>query len=245
MTWSISTSNLKAVGSFAAAERIWNDTKPWRTELASWRPLADRRARHKRLVKLSEDRGYGCVLYQTAIVTYFADGSLVLRCHDTQSTQLFAWYMKPQGCRPVSHKGEMWWSVDTDEGTHYYRQDGGPLCLKPTPSGKWKLTSRTLSATEQAYDAKAGAQARKAIKAYTDWFELTSRLNGGAYYGKFAVPQRSHIQTLMDNPTEAKLFPVLAANGATPELVRKHAYEITGAYTQVAVPHDRLPRISR
>jgi hypothetical protein len=245
MSWSISTRGPKQVGSFAAAEKVWTDAKPWKSELTSWRPLADQRMRHKRIVKLSEDRGYACVLHQTPVVTYFADGSVALQCYSSQSTQLFAWYMKPEGCRPVSHKGEMWWSVETDEGTHYYAQDGEPLVLEPTGKGKWRLLSRTREATERAYNAKAGAQARKLIKPYLDWFDLTSRMNGNKYYGKFAVPSQGHIQTLMDNPDGVGMFRALAESGATPDLVRKHAYEITGAYTQVAVPHDRLPRTSR
>lgn len=245
MSWGISTRGLKQVSSFAAAERIWNSAVPWRNELASWRQLDARRMRHKRLVQLSDGRGYECVLHQTPIVTYYADGKVGLRGYNSQSTQLFAWAMRPEGCRSVSHDSRMWWAVDTDSGTHYAQCGDAPLILEPTSKGKWRLLSPTREVTERAYDAKAGAQARKLIKPYVAWFNLTSKLNGGAYYGRFAAPSRSDVQQLLDNPVAVETFPVLAVRGATPELVRKHAYEITGAYFQAPVPHDRLPRISK
>lgn len=234
---------MKRVSSLANAERVWLSGEPWRNEHASWRQLAERREKHKRLVKLSDERGYQCVLYSTAVVTYFTDGGVELRCYDTQSTKDFADCVAPKGCSPVSHHGRMFWKVRTDEGICYYREGKDALLLKPTPKGNWSLATLPSEEHEWVHDRKLGAEVRKRLRPYTLWYQTTLRL------GALPVRSPSHVnfstvQELIDAADNPERFFDFATTLGGPERFLSTAYKLTGARYQARVPHDRLPRRS-
>lgn len=243
MGWSISTHDLRAVSSVEQAKKIWDDGKPWRDQHTSWRPLAGRRAIHKRIVKLHDDKGYECVLFRTALVTYLTDGSVILRCHGSVSSHAFANCVSPIGCSPVPHKSEMFWKIATKDGTLYLQPKHTDLVLEPTDvAGRWKVFGEVAEHTERVYDYKIGAAARKAIKPYVDWYNLTARL-GGIKHNCFFRVLEADVRSLLKKPDDPELFLRLAQSGGTPADVRHAAYALMGAYYAISVPHYRLPRI--
>jgi hypothetical protein len=244
MSWSISTRDLKCVGSFEAAQTHWNGQKEWRNQHHSWRQLGNRRAYHKHLVKLADERGYQCVLFQTPMVTYFASGNVELRCHDSVSSNMFAWYVRPRGCRPLSKGRCMYWEVVTDEGVRYYRESREPLHLQPTAAGNWKLITSPAEEHEWVYDRKKGAEVQKALKNYQIWYSTTTRMGQvhpkRHFYNSY--DQRNTLQALMAAPDDIALYPVVAEQAGDPTVVRNAAYTLTGAHYKSPVPYDRLPR---
>ena len=242
MGWSISTRDLTAVDTLARAASVWSKAEPWKTENTSWRPLADRRARHKRIVKLRDEQGYDCVLYDTAMVSYRTDGSVVLKVHDSISSRMFSHYMAPQGCSSISHHGEMYWQVLTPAGVRYYRPDRN-LYLAPAGPGVWEAVGNIPEMpTEVAHDRKTAASARKLIKPYTDWLSLTERMLGHTAQAKWHLPDKADVAHLLAQNDDVAFFPKLAEAGGSAEAVRKIAYELTGANKVTPVPYDRLPR---
>ena len=247
MTWGISTQDLKRISSFVAAERHWNEAAPWKKEHTSWRQLAGRRKIHMRLVKLSEDRGYECVLYNTAIVTYMADGSVKLRCYNTPSTQAFAWHVTPNGIAPVSVGGQMLWKVQTDQGEMFYCEGKEALHLKLTEKGNWLLVTEPEQFKEKVYVPEAGAQVRKMLKGYRTWYDTTKRLGVPlpSYNPKFHRVDSSVTSFFIepDGPQPDE-FMMIANQLGDPNIIKDYLYQTRGAYIEVPAPFDRLPRIS-
>ena len=247
MSWAISTHGIECIDCLNQAAKVWDNAKPWRSEDISWRPLDNPRMRHKRIVKLSDDHGYECVLYKTPLVTYLADGSVLLRCHNSQSSQSFAHCVAPQGCAPLSHKGCMYWKVHTDHGDHYYLEGRTPLHLEKTTKGNWKLSSAAAELTEQAFDARKGAAARKIFKTYNTWYEISQRMgvNPGlkpCRYPHFKETTRLHLNALHMTPADPEVFVAAAPFLGAPDNARQLAYAHFGAVYQRTVPPDSLPR---
>jgi hypothetical protein len=240
MTWAFSTRHMKRVSSLEAAERLWGTTPPWRTEHTSWRPLAERRAKHKRLVKLSDERGYRCVLGNSPLVTYLADGAIELYCYDTHSSRQFAHCVSPLGCQPISSFGRFFWQVETNKGVRYYRDESSALLLIPTSYGKWKVMNSSYMPYEWRHDRALAAAVRKKLKPYSTWYELTRRLGVPLYSSAYS--HRGAIETLLETPEAYELYPSLAPQLGSPQAFLNLAYEITGARYKVPVPPDRLPR---
>lgn len=241
--WSISTHSMASVHSLTQAQTVWDAAKPWKNQLTSWRPLDGRRMFHKRIVKLSDNAGYGCVLFNTAMVTYLTDGSVKLRCDDRVSSSAFSYRVAPRGCCATSHKGKMYWRVRTDDGDHYYREGAQALHLKPTAAGNWLLVNEASPETEWAFDRKLGAQARKLVAPYTLWYTVSQRMGVKLptyiYDDNWAHPS---ISILLANPGNPATIAQVAPEIGPPVNARHSAYLHLGARHRAPVPSYRLPR---
>lgn len=241
MAWAISTRSMERVGSLAVAAKVWASATPWRNEHHSWRQLDQRRASHKRIVKLSDDRGYQCVLYSTALVTYFTDGTVALRCYDTQSSTAFAWCVKPEGCTPTSAQGRMFWRVQTDAGVQFLRQGAEPLLLKPVRTGVWQVVSSAELMHEMVNNNLLRAAVREQVKPYAAWHAVTERLRGKPFLPTWHAFDHRYalgLQPLLGDPVQYLKLAEMAEPG---ELI-KALYFATGAVYKAPVPYDRLPR---
>ena len=242
MSFAIHTHNIPGIRCFAKAERVWDEAQPFaKSEPASWKPLDGKRQVHKRIVKLSDNRGYECVLHRTAVVSYFTDDSVALRCYDSQSTGAFAWRLSPTGCTPTSFRGRMFWEVQTDDGPRFYREGREALLLRPTAAGNWELVSPPSGEEEWRYDPKKGAAVRKQLKPYQVWHATMARLG--------VLPRRlgtyspvGAVMRLLDDPTRVEDYIEFAESIGDPKDILPVAYAATGAHYKSPVPHDRLPR---
>lgn len=241
MAWSMNLYGMPSIRSFKQAQEYWAGAEGWRNKPASWRPLQTKRKDHVRLNKLHGEVGYECVLYNTPMVTYYADGEIRLIGHDSASSHSFAWHTAPAGITPVTNNGRMYWQVDTPEGTRFYR-DSPLLELAPAPNGRWQLLNEPAKETEKVLDPKKAAAVRKLLSHYDKWEKLTSRLVGSDFRICPKYPPREDIQALLTSPQNPEMFARLrSAIGPVPGF-REIAYELMGAYDEVAVAHDRLPR---
>lgn len=237
MSFQISTHRLKNVHSFEQAQDVWNAAIPWKNESESWRPLDGRRMRHKRLVKING--GYECVLYSTPLVTYFADGSVDLLTHGSNSSLDFVRCVAPPGCRMIRHAGNVYWVVTTDEGDRYYTQDRGPLDLTRTQAGNWRLRGSPTPRWELVTDPAKARLVNQRLKPFKTFLEVTSKLNGPPPFS-FSPPYEHKIRKILNQQPEA--FHEAYTHGWKFDDVRDRAYSLTGATTRCKAPFDRLPR---
>lgn len=240
MTFSISTRTLACINSFEQAREFWNKTTPWRDQCKSWRPLDNRRAYHKRLVKISEEglEGYECVLYRTALVTYYADGTIALQTHESVSSGMFARHVCPPQCSMLNHAGRTYWCVTTDGGREYYTQNRIPLNLARTESGNWLLLNEPEPREEWVSNLALVRKVNRQLQAYETYYAVTSRLYGMPRTG--LMPSRTDIPGFLDQRPET--FTHAFADGVTPDSLRRIAHEVTGARYKQLAPFDRLPR---
>ena len=242
MGWSIRTYDLANISSFESAEQHWNSAKAWKNENAMWRPLAGQRKRHMR-IEQRLDEAYDCVLYWTALVTYWKNGDAKLETHDSQSSLLFAQNMAPFGCTPLRHRGEMFWEIRTPEGRVYHK---GTIYLERVEGG-WNVVNAATKKPEMEWvlDRKKAAQVRKTLKPYIDWHELTSRLMGSMTWVRYGSDYDKLVQKLLNEPTNHEAYPEFAKFLNPSQLLFNTAYRLAGAHTRHPVPFDRLPRKSR
>lgn len=234
--WQIDTRNILRVPDFATAERLWNEAKPWRNELSSWRQLAERRATHKRIVRIDDGAGYQLVLYSTPIVTYYKDGRVDLRTYDTNSTQQLAWLVRPEGTGVHSVSGRMYWGFNSPDGPKYVREGRGPLCLDPAGPGQYRLSTAPAEDFEWRLDRKKAAETRKKFSHYKRWYDVTMRLHGQQVR---LTDARSAVQEILLDPENPERYQL---NFGPPQHLYSTAYERTGARYRVPAPIDRLPR---
>jgi len=240
--WCISTHNMHRVNCFDAAERVWNDANPWKNELTSWRPLAERRATHKRIVRINDGDAYQLVLYSTPLVTYHRNGDIELRTYDSVSTRMFAWVVRPQGLSIESANSKMYWGFPSQEGDRYIREGPGPLKLEYVGTGRYILATKPAEDYEWVLDRKAAAAVRKKLSHYDKWARLTMRLQGDKSYAWYRNPSKTNIAALLVEPERVDLFPKYLDDLGPPDNFFREAYEVAGARTQVPVPYDRLPK---
>lgn len=241
MSWSIHTNDMARISSYRDAENHWESKPEWKNEYTTWRPLAGRRKRHIRLEKHNGGGSYECVLYQTALVTYWSDGSVTLRTYDSNSSVLFAARVSPGNCSPISHRGGMYWKIWADKGLQFHR---GTIQLRPHEKG-WEIKNLDQLSPELEWvtDLKKAAQTRKLLRPYTQWHEMTSRLKRLPAPHMHSSIYDAHVSQLLQNPTEFEDYPELAQVITPGPYLRNTAYRLTGAHTKVPVPFDRLPRI--
>jgi len=237
--WQISTQDIPRVSDFATAERLWNEAKPWRNEQTSWRQLAERRAKHKRIVQINGGDGYQLVLYSTPMVTYYKDGRVELRTYDSASTQMFAWRVRPEGTQVHSVGSTMYWEFDDPDGARFVREGRGPLCLEPAGINRYRLTTVPAQDYEWGLDRKAAAAVRKKLGHYKRWFEVTERLQG---IRPCVSVHRANVRQILDDPENPEAFNL---HFGPAQNLYHLAYKIEGARYEVPVPTDRLPRRKR
>jgi len=236
MSFSISTRHLKCISGYEQAKAVWDSAMPWKHEDATWRPLAERRARHKRLVKVVHGgvEGYACVLYSTALVTYYADGTVILQNYDSISSRAFTRYVHPPLCSMGIKANLSYWSVVTDEGTHYY-SDHGPIHLARTKSGNWRLLSKLEPRKEWISVTPKIRAVNRQLKAYETWLEMTTRLTGVPPMRKlWGSLSRDDIQQILAAQPEA--FMKARDFGVSIDHIKIRAHELTGARFVRPVP---------
>lgn len=243
MSWSISTNGLEIIDSYKRAKEIWDTTEPWKNENGSWRPLAERRARHKRLEKVTHAGidGYACVLYHTALVTYYADGSVDLQTHESVSSRAFTDYVHPPLCSMHHTKGLSYWTVMTDKGPCYYHQSRQPLHLTRTRAGNWRLLDKIEPRREWVNITPKIRETNKRLKVYETWAEMTARLSGHRPRRSFSLLLSDEINQLLAGKPEA--FMKAYDLGYRIEDIKHRAHELTGARVIRPVPFTQPPKV--
>lgn len=96
----IKTGGVPTLASYGDAERLFNNTFPWRDKgREDERPLDkyNRRKRHFALVRNEWVEAYDCRLYGTTLVRYWKDGRITLTSHSSMASNAFANALIPYG----------------------------------------------------------------------------------------------------------------------------------------------------
>lgn len=161
--WSITTTDLPRLGTYAEALRIYNKTAPWRGDAdKNKRPLGNRRKHHMTFRQL-EDGSIACKLYWTDVVTFHPDDTVTLVPHESQSTNSFAntlmgWNSGLSAKFPAV-------VVTTPEGRRVYRLKEATTFRREEGHGLWSVaTPEKLGVWRDYYIDRAKAQ--KALHEY-------------------------------------------------------------------------------
>ena len=141
-----------AVRSFEQIESKYNSTKPVREKdrgiQRDIRPMNHRTNKHIRVEKVSDDE-YGCVLYDTRVLSYLRDGSIKLTTggYSTQSTSMFM-----GSCLPVN-----WYASRIQGALHVYQYEikkyyivgRAPLIIKDYATDNPVVVSGAVVPTKQ------------------------------------------------------------------------------------------------
>lgn len=227
MTWVISTSNLQRITSYEDAKEYYEKTKP----LPSGRVPLGRRGDSSKYMEKAGDH-YRFYFHQTAVVTYTPD-EVYVKPWDSTSTVLFADRFLPPYAHALSHHGRMWVRVDTINGEEYYDND-----IKIIPEGNgWRVDGKRKLDTEMILDKKKAAEVRKLLQPFKLWQTATAKLNPHAL-NKW--PSHYDVSNFLDHPDNMLGYPALGRFEF--DKLRPRAYERFGAYQDVPVPLNRLPK---
>lgn len=88
------------IRNFAEAKQVYERTKPIRGRSDGKRPLADRSAVDNYYILANGDDSYSCVLYQTKVLTYYADNTVKVDTGqwESQTTRAFIENILGLGC---------------------------------------------------------------------------------------------------------------------------------------------------
>ncbi len=235
------------ISCFDEAERVWNDAKPWKDELTTWRPLAARRDKNKRIVRINDGDGYMCVLYSTPLVKYHRDGQIELSTHNSNMSHQFAWKVRPTGTNIVSRNGRMYWQFTGGEKEELFVRDAHePLRISPIKQGIFALLNEPAQDFEFVLDLKEAAAVRKKLSHYKRWYEITTKLIGAKRY-PYPYPSKQLITELIISPENTELFHAAFIQdlGPVDKRLLSVAYDICGAYKHRPIPITCLPRVTR
>jgi len=259
--FSISTSNLPRIRSYAEALAQWEQITPIRGRGEDIRPLERSRNDAKRVI-LNADKSVALRLHRTDVVAYFPDGSVVVRSYDSRSTVLFAGRLLPSNLLAINHRGHMWVGVRRDNGAvRYYREHREPLrfVVDPEDVRYYKLADDCTPATitRRVVDKEIAKSVRARLAPFKAWAQATLALSGGhyvvqrsAFYGKTTA--HNVLDEMVDKLDDPELYANLISCGRSTAYgvvdasalakIDKWALVWGGAYKHIEVPVSELPK---
>jgi hypothetical protein len=200
----IKTGGVPILASYGDAERLFNNTSPWRDKgRDNERPLDryNRRKRHFALVRRSDS--YACKLYGTTLVEYWKDGRVTLTAHSSMSSNAFANALLPSGVwvrytqdidsvrLPAKEPYPEWNQMSTadyaaafkkwEQGCRLYQFKGSQLDIK-REDGKWVVAdlSQTQPWADRRIDMKKYNQVLKELgyPEFRAWWNAASKMSG-------------------------------------------------------------------
>lgn len=209
---------------------------------------------------------YALRMYHTDLVTYHADGSVTLKTYNSATTRDVASAWAPRSTEVVGHRGRMYWKVYRSPGRAEYYTDTLTVVPAAQP-GFWDVaTEQRDNGTRFVLNKQRGAAARKlppvalantmigVYAALTDaetrapsdrepfrpFAEVLAQALHGFYRGD---PWEQQLQKHLSFELERD-FPRGSRYAIPTNDVTDTAYLLLGAYDEVVVPLDELPRKS-
>lgn len=162
MGWAISTYNLPRVRTYEAAKHTFDGARPFNDNNRDLRRLAEKRDTHKAIQLCEHDQSISFLLYSTALVTYWPDGTAKVVSHDTVSSRSFLGCFMPTRIEVHNFKGDTWFKV----GGKFYR---GSFTV--TPEGE--VSGANAPLWRAVADRKKMAAARASISEFANWLKVT------------------------------------------------------------------------
>jgi hypothetical protein len=194
MSYSIDTRNIPWLTNFEAAQKYFKARdlpagKLWQ-EHETARPLDGNRQPHNRIVKINNvlhGEGYAMTLYSTPLITYYQDGTITARLHNSVSSNAFFYRLSPDRISYFSACGRLYLRVQTGKIVRYV-WGGGPITISPTG----EITG-TEPRKKRVLDKKAARQAAECLKPLFQWYDGSVAL--GLTFSSF-TDARSVLRTM-------------------------------------------------
>jgi hypothetical protein len=165
------------IKNFADAKQMYEKTKPIRGRSDGKRPLTDRSAVDNYYMLANEDGSYSCVLYQTKVLTYYADDTVAIDTGtwESQTTRLFIQNILGLGCYRKNQHDVLLLNT-------YRRVE--PFCIlgkEPTvvrqgrDSEVWELVKSPVTTEVKLLRKEANAACAK-YKEFTDYLKNSMKL---------------------------------------------------------------------
>lgn len=229
MRQTINTRVLPSIGSYEEAKAYFEKTKPKRG--ADWVPLGRRGDSSKRMENRYGE--YRCIFHQTAVVIY-GPQEIRVKPYDSVSTVMFANCFLPAFSYALSHHGRMWVASKTDGDTHYFDND---VRFVKEPDGSWRTEATRKHRTNKVLDKVKAAEVRARLKSFLLWQAATAKINPGSMN---RWPSQYDMRGLFADPENVHLYSQVGH--INPNKLRLEAYAHFGAYCEVEVPLNKLPK---
>lgn len=240
-----------AVRSFEQIESKYNSTKPVREKdrgiQRDIRPMNHRTNKHIRVEKVSDDE-YGCVLYDTRVLSYLRDGSIKLTTggYSTQSTTMFMDSCLPSG----------WWASRIQGLLHVYRCEikkyyivgKAPLIIKDYATDNPVVVSGAVVPTKQVVNralTKVKRDVYRPFLAFAQGFMEVLNIDvpkpeRGDYYAPYKL--RNEFLDKPETIGEDRYLEVLSAlsaqywRGMTYKQIKSMLYRVATVHDTVEMP---------
>ena len=173
-------SGIHSLANYNEAFHKWESTKPIRGRGVDVRPLGHRKSADQYKIELLPEGGVACVLYKTAVVTFFEDGDIRILNDDWNSVST---------CNFID---EVLWSVrsriynndlyvGTGQGEFALGKEG--IWLRMNDKGNLEVKTDTLKPRYvHAIDRKRANNVRAQYKPFLDYVSRMCRLKGNDPY---------------------------------------------------------------
>jgi hypothetical protein len=173
-------SGIHALANYNEAFHKWESTKPIRGRGVDVRPLGNRRQADQYKIELLPEGGVACVMYRTAVVTFFTDGDIRIMNDDWNSVST---------CNFID---EVLWNISsriynndlyikTKQGEFALGKEG--IWLRMNGEGNLEVkTDRLKPKYVHAIDRKKANNVRAQYKPFLDYVSRMCRLKGNDPY---------------------------------------------------------------
>lgn len=247
MAWGVNLSGMQSLHSYEACKNYFEKyERPNGSKWEVWqRPLDGKTKHHIRLEKHDSipsgaEPTYHCVLYQTAVTTYYSNGQVKVYHDQRQATREFMRSTLPRGIAPY---GTWHVQVDTPEGTHWYMLSQA-MMFEPAGSGKWKIMGTPMRRKKTLVDKPAAALVRKKLKPFFEWAHMTNKIVAPAFENLHNPNYLSDDQMheFIETIEPSKLWDMHRGYATVNrDDFLKVAYKLFNCYTEMSVDNSEPP----
>jgi hypothetical protein len=173
-------SGIHALANYNEAIHKWENTKPIRGRGVEVRPLGNRRQANQYKIELLPEGGVACVLYNTAVVTFFTDGDIRIKNDDWNSVSTCNFIDEVLwGLRSRIYNNDLY--IRTHQGEFALGKEG--IWLRMNGQGILEVKTDKLEPKYvHAIDRKKANNVRAQYKPFTDYAIRMCKLKGSDIY---------------------------------------------------------------
>ena len=257
MAFCLNTSDMPGLNDYAACEKFYNKTKPWRDakDYGAARPLAINRQKKHVSIRLKND-AWHLRYHNTDVVIYRPDSTIEINTYASMSTNAFANTCLPGGVWADFNKGDyscLWLSQPGYDTRRGYNSTGmGPLIIRPShvEPGRYELASEPKPFTYRVVDGKAGFAALKKHRyaEFREWLPAFVAMGGRgmlSYTKKLGWMSDRLVVEMLDDPDQWPMFVPDPSNNLVSHttmsviltLLRNSIYKEEGCVIEQQVPY--------
>lgn len=173
-------SGIHSLSNYKEAVHKWESTKPIRGRDTDVRPLGHRRSADQYKIEVLPEGGVACVLYNTAVVTFYEDGDIRIKNDEWNSVSTCNFIDEVLwGLRSRIYNNDLY--VGTTKGEFALGKEG--LWLRMNEQGSFEVkVDKLLPRYVHAIDRKKANIVRAKYKPFFDYASRMCRLKGNDPY---------------------------------------------------------------